>query len=124
MEPVLHPPGAVSPTPGKGTAQTVTAPGDDWKLDTDGMQLCGYIVRVHARDLAIVDSQTRGLRRADSAGFCQAEPEEYETVRGPAQPWSRSEGGELWHQSLGQSPGSLQEVLSSRRMDWHPHTAK
>jgi hypothetical protein len=34
------------------------------------MQACGYIVRVQARDLAIVNSQTRGLRQSDSVGFC------------------------------------------------------
>jgi hypothetical protein len=74
IEPVLIPPGAVSPTPSSGTVQTAVAPGDDWELNTKGMQPCGYIVRVHARDLAIVNSQVRGLRRTDSVGFCLEEP--------------------------------------------------
>ena len=73
VEPVLHPPGAVSPVPSSGTLQTAVSPGDGWVLDTVGMQACGYIVRVHAIDLAIVNSQTRGLRRSDSVGFCLEE---------------------------------------------------
>jgi hypothetical protein len=70
VEPVLHPPGAVSPVPSSGTVQTGLSPGAGWVLDTVGMQACGYIVRVQARDLAIVNSQTRGLRQSDSVGFC------------------------------------------------------
>lgn len=45
-----------------------------WSLDTSGMDPCGYIVRLWARDRSIVDSGSIGLRKTDDAGFCLEEP--------------------------------------------------
>jgi hypothetical protein len=74
VEPVLMPPGAVHPTPSSGTTNTAVAPGDPWTLDTNGMQSCGYIVRVVAVDRAIINSQAVGHHVPDSAGFCLVAP--------------------------------------------------
>ncbi len=41
-----------------------------WTLATSGMDPCGYIVRLWARDRAIVDSGSIGLRTSDDVGFC------------------------------------------------------
>ncbi|WP_031433017.1 peptidoglycan-binding domain-containing protein [Methylomarinum vadi] len=45
-----------------------------WTLDTKNMEACGYIVRLWARDRAIVDSGYIGLRNTDDVGFCLEEP--------------------------------------------------
>lgn len=53
-----------------GLVNTAVAPGDDWDLDTTDMKACGYIIRVVAVDLAIVNSQSPGHHASASAGFC------------------------------------------------------
>lgn len=47
-----------------------------WTLDTKDMDPCGYIVRLWARDRAIVDSGYIGLRNSDDVGFCLEERQE------------------------------------------------
>lgn len=42
----------------------------NWTLDTSGMDPCGYIVRLWARDRTIVDSGSIGFRNSDDVGFC------------------------------------------------------
>lgn len=77
VEPVVNPAGVGIPVPSSGTVQTAPAPGDGWTLDTTGMQPCGYVIRIVTRDRAIVNSQSVGHWRSDSAGFCiEAEVEE------------------------------------------------
>ncbi len=56
--------------PASGLVNTAVAPGDDWDLDTKDMKPCGYIIRVTAVDLAIVNSQSLGHHASASAGFC------------------------------------------------------
>lgn len=50
----------------------------NWTLDTSGMDPCGYIVRLWARDRTIVNSGSIGLRDTDDAGFCLELPPEKE----------------------------------------------
>jgi hypothetical protein len=56
--------------------QTAPAPGDGWTLDTTGMQPFGYMIRVVARDRAIVNSQAVEHWASDAAGFCLEVAEE------------------------------------------------
>lgn len=73
VEPNVNPAGVGVPTPGPSTVSTPAAPGLTWELDTAKMKACGYIIRVSAVNLSIVNSATPGLRRDDSAGFCLLE---------------------------------------------------
>ncbi len=47
-----------------------------WTLDTQGMDPCGYIVRLWTRDRTIVNSGSIGFRNSDDVGFCLELPEE------------------------------------------------
>lgn len=70
VEPAVNDPGEGIPVPSSGSVNTPPAPGALWTLDTTGMQACGYVIRVNAHDRAIVNSQSVGHPRSDSAGFC------------------------------------------------------
>lgn len=70
VEPAVNPAGVGVPSPNAGIVETAPAPGNAWTLDTTGMKSCGYIIRIVAVDLAIIDSQSTGHRIPDSAGFC------------------------------------------------------
>jgi len=70
VEPAVNPPGTAIPSPASGTTNTPVAPGNAWTLDTTGMQPCGYIIKVHVWDRAILNSQYVGHYNGDSAGFC------------------------------------------------------
>jgi len=48
----------------------------DWKLDTDGMESCGFIARIRVEDRTVVNSSHVGWRAGDSAGFCLEEATE------------------------------------------------
>lgn len=50
-------PGVQNPSPPSGTMQTAAYPGDPWKLDTTGMQACGYVIQLDAWDNSIVGSE-------------------------------------------------------------------
>jgi hypothetical protein len=69
VEPDVNDPDAI-PTPSSGLVNTASAPGDPWELNTDGMQACGYVIRLGASDRAIVNSQAGGNSNSASAGFC------------------------------------------------------
>ncbi len=73
VEPAVNPAGTSIPVPNSGLVNTAVAPGDIWELDTTGMRACGYIIRVTGKDLAIVNSQSPGHYKNDSAGFCLEE---------------------------------------------------
>jgi hypothetical protein len=73
VERAVNPPGVGVPTPSGGTVNTSPAPGDTWTLDTAGMRSCGYVIRVVARDPAIVNSQSVGHHASNSAGVCLEE---------------------------------------------------
>ena len=49
-----------------------------WTLGTNGMDPCGYIVRLWARDRTIVNSGHIGFRNSDDVGFCLELPGEKE----------------------------------------------
>lgn len=70
VEPGVNPPGTAVVLPSGGTVQTLPAPGNAWSLDTSQMIPCGYVVRVVVTDRAIVNSQSVGHQRSDSAGLC------------------------------------------------------
>lgn len=70
IEPAINTAPVGVPTPSSGTTNTAAAPGDAWSLDTTGMKPCGYIIRVVAVDLVIVNSQSVGHHSPASAGFC------------------------------------------------------
>jgi hypothetical protein len=65
----INDPGEGIPSPPSGTSQTSSS-GDSWSLDTTGMQACGYVLEVVARDRAILNSSSVGHRRRDTVGFC------------------------------------------------------
>ncbi|MGD8414596.1 MAG: hypothetical protein PVF33_10200, partial [Candidatus Latescibacterota bacterium] len=67
--PNVNDPGEAIPNPASGTVNTPLS-GSTWTLDTTGMKACGYIIRIVARDKAIVNSQSLGHHSPDSAGFC------------------------------------------------------
>jgi hypothetical protein len=46
-----------------------------WKLDTQAMDACGYIIRLETVDRTIVNSGSIGWPNHDAAGFCLKEPE-------------------------------------------------
>lgn len=68
----INDPGEGVPTPSSGTTQTAVS-GDSWSLDTTGMQACGYVLEVVARDRAILNSASVGHQRRDTVGFCLEE---------------------------------------------------
>lgn len=70
VEPNVNDPGEAVPVPSSGLTNTAPAPGDGWSLDTQGMQACGYVIRVVVSDRAIVNSQSVGHTSSDSDGFC------------------------------------------------------
>ena len=72
VEPAINPAGVGVPIPKLGISETAST-GDAWSLDTAGMKPCGYVLRVVARDLAIVNSQSVGHYSHDSVGFCLEE---------------------------------------------------
>ncbi len=70
VEPAVNPSGVGVPSPAAGFANTASAPGNGWSLDTKNMKPCGYVIRVVASDRAILNSQSVGHVSSDSAGFC------------------------------------------------------
>lgn len=76
VEPAVNTPPVGVPNPGSGLVNTAIAPGDKWELITKDMLPCGYVIRVVAVDLAIVNSQSLGNWSSHSAGFCLVEPKE------------------------------------------------
>lgn len=84
VEPAVNPPGVGVPNPASGVINTLPLPGNVWTLNTGpdpvnnlpGMTACGYIIRVVARDRAIVNSQSVGHYASDSEGFCLEVPKE------------------------------------------------
>lgn len=58
-------------SPGSGTTQTATAPGDPWSLNTTGMKPCGYDIHLFVEDRSIVNSSwgAHNSTPADT-GFC------------------------------------------------------
>jgi hypothetical protein len=76
IQPGVNPPGVGVPTPDGGLVSTLTAPGEDWKLDTTAMTPCGYTINVQAVDRTIINSQWVGHWNSASAGFCLEQPKE------------------------------------------------
>lgn len=66
------PANGVTVTPSVRSFDIVPTTGETgtWTLNTEHMDPCGYIVQLWARDRAIVDSGSIGLRSTDSVGFC------------------------------------------------------
>ena len=56
-------------------AVPTTGESGKWALDTSDMQPCGYIVRIHGHDRAIIDSGFIGHYGGSSVGFCLLKPE-------------------------------------------------
>ena len=54
---------------GASQLTTVGASGD-WTLDTNGMDPCGYNIRIQVWDRTIVDSHQLGWPGSDIEGFC------------------------------------------------------
>ena len=77
VEPDVNAPGVGIPQPDpvttSTTASTAAAPGQALTLDTKNMRACGYIIRVTAVNLSVVNSASPGLYASDSAGFCLLE---------------------------------------------------
>ena len=71
--PFAAPAGQLVPT--GGTSQTPVA-GSPWTLDTTGMAACGYVVNLHVRDRAIVNSHGANHHRNAAVGFCLLNPED------------------------------------------------
>jgi hypothetical protein len=46
-----------------------------WKLDTDGMDPCGYVIRLHTWDRTIANNSPNGWHNTASVGFCLEQPE-------------------------------------------------
>ena len=71
VQPSSHAHGA-SIDPSSRSYPTVPTSGESgtWELDTDGMDPCGYIARLHVEDRTIVNSGHIGWEAADPAGFC------------------------------------------------------
>jgi hypothetical protein len=62
------------PVPSYGTNQTIVSPGNEWSLDTNSMNPCGYVVELRVWDRAIVDSMPyRHNFARDDVGFCLRE---------------------------------------------------
>lgn len=66
---------AISPSD-KSFTVSETGESGTWKLDTTGMDSCGFVGRLRVRDRTIVNSRNLGWRRWDEVGFCLLEPAE------------------------------------------------
>lgn len=56
---------------GVASGSANTPPGGAvWSFDTSGLEQCGYVVEITARDRTIVNSQNSQWRRATDVGFC------------------------------------------------------
>ncbi len=66
----LTPTGGSVPTPFAGPDPAPPPGGLAWQLDTQGMQPCGYIVRLQAVDRAIINSAWVGHHAAAPVGWC------------------------------------------------------
>lgn len=65
--------GPVPVTTGSSGTSNTPAGGSDWTFDTSGLVQCGYVVRVHARDRAIINSVGNNHHRSTDVGFCVIE---------------------------------------------------
>ncbi len=65
--------GPVATTTGSSGTSNTPAGGSEWTFDTSGLVQCGYVVRVHARDRAIVNSVGGNHHRSTDVGFCVIE---------------------------------------------------
>lgn len=65
--------GPVAATSGASGISNTPASGSEWTFDTVGLVQCGYVVRVHARDRAIVNSISANHHRSTDVGFCVIE---------------------------------------------------
>jgi len=65
--------GPVPTTTGAGGNSNTPAGGSEWTFDSTGLIQCGYVVRVHARDRAIVNSIKANHHRSTDVGFCVLE---------------------------------------------------
>jgi len=66
--------GPVPTTTGSGGTTNTPAGGSEWTFDSLGLVQCGYVVRVHARDRAIVGSSWNSHHhRSVDVGFCVLE---------------------------------------------------
>lgn len=71
----VHPAGpahgaTVNPSSRSYSIVPTTGESGTWTLNTSGMDPCGYIVRLWARDRTIVNSGSIGWRNSDDVGFC------------------------------------------------------
>ena len=62
--------GPVATTTGSSGTSNTPAGGSEWTFDTTGLVQCGYVVRVHARDRAIINSVGSNHHRSTDVGFC------------------------------------------------------
>lgn len=65
--------GPVPTTTGSSGSSNTPPGGSEWTFDTTGLAQCGYVVRVHARDRAIVNSSGGNHHRSTDVGFCVLE---------------------------------------------------
>ena len=65
--------GPVATTTGSSGTSNTPAGGSEWTFDTSGLVQCGYVVRVHARDRAIINSVGTNHHRNTDVGFCVIE---------------------------------------------------
>jgi hypothetical protein len=78
VRPSVNAPGIGVPSPSSGLANTASAPGDDWELQTKDMTPCGYTIHVRAIARTIRNSQAVAPWRYGSDGFCLEASEETE----------------------------------------------
>lgn len=72
VEPSILTPNPVNPPLGEYPAVT-GAGNSEWKLETAGMQSCGYVIYLHVYDRTIVNSGYIGWYNKATAGFCLTE---------------------------------------------------
>ena len=65
--------GPVATDTGAGGTSNTPPGGSEWTFNTSGLVQCGYVVRVHARDRAIVNSIGGNHHRSTDVGFCVIE---------------------------------------------------
>ena len=65
--------GPVPTTSGASGTSNTPVGGSEWTFDTTGLVQCGYVVRVRARDRAIVHSISSNHHRSTDVGFCVIE---------------------------------------------------
>ena len=74
LPPASFPPPSPGPTASNGLAYplslTTTGASGDWRLDTTGMEACGFNIRLDVADRTIVNSGYVGWTNADTEGFC------------------------------------------------------